>query len=61
MQIQQTCEIKLHGKEFFSVIGKIDGACKKAIENCYTDFQSLVEPILNEETVLELMSYYKKT
>ena len=59
MQIEQTCDIKLHGTAFFSVIGKIDGACRKAIENCYTDFQSLVEPILKEETVLELMEYYK--
>ena len=55
MQIQSTCDIKLQGNEFYSVIRKIDGACKTAIDNCYNDFQSLVEPILKEETVLKLM------
>ena len=61
MQIQSTCDIKLQGNEFYSVIRKIDGACKTGIDNCYTDFQSLVELILNEETVLGLMAFYKKT
>jgi len=59
MQIEQTCDIKLQGKEFVSVVNKVDDACKKAIEDCYNDFQSLVEPILKEETVRELMEYYK--
>ena len=59
MQIEQTCDIKLQGKEFVSVVNKVDDACKKAIEDCYNDFQSLVEPILQDKIIVELMQYYK--
>ena len=49
MQIEQTCDIKLQGRQFVSVVNKVDDACKKAIDDCYNDFQSLIEPILQEK------------
>ena len=60
MQIEHACDIKLHDTAFYSIIGQIGTACKKAIKNCYKEFQSLIDPILKEEMVLQLMRCYKE-
>ena len=51
--------VMLHGLSFRAVTEEIDTTFKKALQECYTNFCSITEPILSRTQILHLIKYYK--
>ena len=51
--------VMLYGLAFHTVTKEIDNTFKKSIQECYSNFCPITEPILSASQVLHLIQFYK--